>query len=58
MGGINWMSLVEKGITGGISSAISGTASDIACYGLAWGLDTIFGLQVGRTPAPRRRSTT
>jgi hypothetical protein len=46
--GINWLGLVKSGITGGISSAISGTLSNVACYGLAWGLDSIFGLQIGK----------
>jgi hypothetical protein len=48
VGGINWLGLVKGGITGGLSSAVSSTVSNVACYGLAWGLDTIFGLQVGK----------
>ncbi len=42
--GFDWLALVKSGITSGIKGAVS----DSAEYALSWGLDSMFGLEVGK----------
>jgi hypothetical protein len=41
---LNWKAL----ISGGISAGLKGAVSNVAVYALAWGLDSMFGLEVGK----------